>query len=315
MPDDRSHMETGGADRERAGAGADDPPPSPIRRLVLRGTPPPRDRLPAWLSSAEAAAFLGISPSELRSWETSFGFPQGWSGTTRRRRFASRDVVALADALSARASVAEAVGRARASLAARATAELLTAITHPDLNGCEAALAALIRVRPAEAAAEFALVPALEHVESEHGYGSPQWAFAAAFASRWLEHRAASVLAPIRPGTLLICDASHDALDADGVYVKLLAFLCRRGGLGSLVVSPLPPEVRPRTTRELAARAIVIAGAGQPAEVIARWLATRPAPPGSPVRLYRRKDPSAGTEALPPAPGAARDALLALLAS
>jgi DNA-binding transcriptional MerR regulator len=67
----------------------------------------------SFLTTAEAARALNVSPTTLRAWEQRYAFPASVQSIDGRRRFDSEDVMALRAALESGHSIAQAGEQAR----------------------------------------------------------------------------------------------------------------------------------------------------------------------------------------------------------
>jgi hypothetical protein len=178
----------------------------------------------------------------------------------------------------------------------------------------EAALA----LRSVERSVEEVLLPSMHDIGQRHGYDSAPWAFAAQWATDWLQRAQRLAPPPMRPAAVLIGDATHDELDVDALAMRALQLFSVRAGARVLV---LPVGGVSGLSEVLAAfgpQAVVIAGDTAGDDAVARWAyGVRSAAGALPVTLFRRgsRTDSARTTArvLPDSPGDAHRVLLQML--
>jgi DNA-binding transcriptional MerR regulator len=270
------------------------------------------------LKTSEAAAVLNVSPNTLRAWERRFGYPKPQRSVGGHRMYAFAEVAALRDALQEGLSISSAISQARSSLRGD-TAVLIGALNAYELDRADAALEAALALRSVERTVEEVLLPALSELSERHGADSAPWAFAARWASEWL-HRAQR-LAPqaSRSSTILIGDASRDDVDPEKLAVRTLElFLCRTG-LGVLVLPVSGLSGLAEVVAAARPNAVVIAGAHDLDDTVARWAYSVRATAGAlPVTLYHRatgRVRTTGARLLSSTPSVASRELLALVES
>lgn len=272
------------------------------------------------LKTSEAASFLNVSPNTLRSWERRFGFPRPRRSPGQHRLYTYGDVTALRDALLTGLSISSAISVAQEGLRS-GTNPLLGALASFDAAGADDVMEATLALRSVEASVEEVLLPALERVAARHGSDSAPMAFAARWGSDWLRRAARVAYAPGDRARVVVCDASRDEFDLDGICIRALELLCIRSG-----PAPLSLPVRGLGAIGLAVNvhkpvALVIAGRHASNDEVARWAyGVRSAAGPLPVALYRRRphyermDPSSA-RALSDAPSAAQRELMTLIST
>src|ERR1700751_5627977 len=102
-----------------------------------------------YLKTTEAAALLSIGPNTLRAWERRFGFPQPRRSPGGHRAYPHGEVEALRAALEEGLSIASAVARARAALAAN-TDSLVAALLAYDQERADRAIETTLALRSVE---------------------------------------------------------------------------------------------------------------------------------------------------------------------
>jgi DNA-binding transcriptional MerR regulator len=269
------------------------------------------------LKTSEAAAVLNVSPNTLRAWERRFGYPKPQRSPGKHRLYTHGEVAALRDALHEGLSISSAVSRAREALSAD-TSVLVGALSSFELDRADIAMEAALALRSVERSVEEVLLPSMHDIGQRHGYDSAPWAFAAQWATDWLQRAQRLAPPPLRPAAVLIGDATHDELDVDALAMRALQLFSVRAGARVLV---LPVGGVSGLSEVLAAfgpQAVVIAGDTAGDDAVARWAyGVRSAAGALPVTLFRRgsRTDSARTTArvLPDSPGDAHRVLLQML--
>jgi DNA-binding transcriptional MerR regulator len=269
------------------------------------------------LKTSEAAAVLNVSPNTLRAWERRFGYPKPQRSPGKHRLYTHGEVAALRDALHEGLSISSAVSRAREALSAD-TSVLVGALSSFELDRADIAMEAALALRSVERSVEEVLLPSMHDIGQRHGYDSAPWAFAAQWATDWLQRAQRLAPPPLRPAAVLIGDATHDELDVDALAMRALQLFSVRAGARMLV---LPVGGVAGLAEVLAAfgpQAVVIAGDTAGDDQVARWAyGVRSAAGALPVTLFRRgsRTDSARTTArvLPDSPGDAHRVLLQML--
>ena len=270
------------------------------------------------LKTSEAAAVLNVSPNTLRAWERRFGYPKPQRSPGKHRLYTHGEVAALRDALQEGLSISSAVSRAREALTAD-THILVGALGSFELDRADAAMEAALALRSVERSVEEVLLPSLHELGDRHGFDSAPWAFAARWASDWLQRAQRLAPPPTRPAALLIGDATHDELEFDALALRAFELFCARAGARVL---PLPVSRVNGLAEVLAAfkaNAVVIAGAYVGDDDVARWAyRVRSAAGALPIALYRRGSRAAGgrttgARVLPESPGEAHRQAMAMI--
>jgi DNA-binding transcriptional MerR regulator len=269
------------------------------------------------LKTSEAAAVLNVSPNTLRAWERRFGYPKPQRSPGKHRLYTHGEVAALRDALHEGLSISSAVSRAREALSAD-TSVLVGALSSFELDRADIAMEAALALRSVERSVEEVLLPSMHDIGQRHGYDSAPWAFAAQWATDWLQRAQRLAPPPMRPAAVLIGDATHDELDVDALAMRALQLFSVRAGARVLV---LPVGGVSGLSEVLAAfgpQAVVIAGDTAGDDAVARWAyGVRSAAGALPVTLFRRgsRTDSARTTAriLPDSAGDAHRVLLQML--
>jgi MerR family transcriptional regulator, light-induced transcriptional regulator len=263
-----------------------------------------------YLKTTEAATILAVRPSTLRAWEQRFGFPQPQFSPGRHRCYPHGEIMALRSGLDAGLSIASAVARARAELAAN-TDSLVAALLAYDEQRADRAIETTLALRSVERSVEEVMLPGLERIVGHLGPQSAAWAFSARWAADWL--RRAKRLAPPPAGrtSIVLVNASRGELDLDAAYVRTLKLFCLRAGCAVLM---LPAHARSGIGDAVLVHRphlVVLAGKDMDETTIARWTHVIGRSIGPrPVALYRPAEMPTRNPVLPPAPG---DAQLRLL--
>lgn len=271
------------------------------------------------LKTSEAAAFLNVSPNTLRSWERRFGFPRPRRSPGQHRLYTYGDVTALRDALLAGLSISSAISVAQEGLRSGMN-PLLGALASFDAAGADDVMESTLALRSVDASVEEVLLPALDQIAERQGTDSAPMAFASRWASDWLRRAARVAYAPGDRARIVICDASRDEFDLDGVRIRALELLCVRSGPAPM---SLPVRGLGAIGHALSAHrpvALVIGGRHAADDEVARWAyGVRSAAGPLPVALYRRRPDSerlhpSGARKLSDAPSAAQRELTELIA-
>ncbi|WP_372787992.1 MerR family DNA-binding transcriptional regulator [Paraconexibacter sp.] len=240
------------------------------------------------LKTSEAAALLNVSPNTLRAWERRFGYPKPMRSPGKHRLYTHGEVASLRDALNDGLSISSAISRARESV--RADTHVLTgALAAYDLARADQAMEAALALRSLERAVEEIMLPSLDEVADKHGADSAPWAFAASWASEWLQRARRLTPAPIRQDCVLIGDATSGSGDAQSLRLRALELFTTRAGARVLT---LPVRRMGGLQGVLDAHgpdAVVLAGDAVSDDEVARWAwAVRSAAGVLPVLLYHR---------------------------
>lgn len=187
------------------------------------------------LKTSEAAAVLNVSPNTLRAWERRFGYPQPQRSKGKHRLYTHGEVAALRDALQEGLSISSAISRAREALSAD-TSVLVGALQSYELERADGAMESALALRSLERSVAHVLLPSLEEIGERHGFDSAPWAFAARWASDWLQRARRLAPPPQRRTAALIGDATLNDLDLDALYLKTLQLFCVRAGVRMLVL-------------------------------------------------------------------------------
>ncbi|MGO9890229.1 MAG: MerR family DNA-binding transcriptional regulator [Solirubrobacteraceae bacterium] len=265
-----------------------------------------------YLKTTEAATLLNVSPNTLRAWERKFGFPRPQRSPGGHRSYTHGEVAALRAALEGGLSIASAVSRARAAVAAD-TDSLVRALLAYDRERADRAVETTLALRSVERSVEEVLLPSLEEIVGRNGAESAAWAFSARWTADWL--RRANRLAPpsVSRVSIVLGDASRDELDLDAPYIGALELFCLRAGakvlrLSAGAISGIGDAVsvhRPNLA--------VLAGRQINNDTVARWTyAIGRAIGPVPLALYRPGTTEACHTVLPPAPGEAQLRLVEL---
>ena len=187
------------------------------------------------LKTSEAAAVLNVSPNTLRAWERRFGYPKPQRTAGKHRLYTHGEVAALRDALQEGLSISSAISRARESLSSD-TSTLIGALQAFELDRADAAMEAALALRSVERSVEEVLLPSIREIGERHGFDSAPWAFAARWATDWLQRAQRMAPPPMRPAAVLVGDATRDDLDPDALALKALQLFAVRSGARVLVL-------------------------------------------------------------------------------
>ena len=240
------------------------------------------------LKTREAAAMLSVSPNTLRAWERRFNYPRPQRTAGQHRAYIHAEVVALRDALQAGLSISSAVSRAREALSGD-TSVLVGSLTAYEVDRADAAMESTLALRPVERSVEEVLLPSMDESAARHGTDSAAWALAARWAEGWLRRAHRLAPPPTRPLTVLIGDATDDALDPEALAVRAFELFCARSGARIITLPVRRLADVGEVVTAFGPQAVVLAGDGVPDNEVARWayqvrLATGPIP----VVLFRR---------------------------
>jgi MerR family transcriptional regulator, light-induced transcriptional regulator len=217
------------------------------------------------LRTSEAADYLNVSPSTLRSWERRFGFPRPLRSPGQHRIYSVGELEALRDALAGGLGVSSAVSAARDAISSggRTLGPALAGYRAVD---ADRAMERALTVGTLEHAVIGLLLPVLQDVVRRYGATSTTWAFSARWAEDWLGR--VRRLTPNEPilGAVVIADCSRDAFDLDGIHGRVLELLCQRGGIHSVTVPVWADECLAELLRATEPGAVVFSG---------RWAASK----------------------------------------
>src|SRR4051812_40890149 len=182
------------------------------------------------LRTSEAADYVNVSPSTLRSWERRFGFPRPVRSPGQHRIYSLAELDALREALAGGLGVSSAVSAAREAIASggRSLGPSLTGYRGLD---ADRAMEQALAVTTVEQAVTGLLLPVLQEIARKHGTTSTAWTFAARWAEDWLGRLQRLTPAERALGAIVIADCSRDAFDVDAVHGRVLELFCRRGGM------------------------------------------------------------------------------------
>lgn len=269
------------------------------------------------LKTSEAAALLNVSANTLRAWERRFDYPKPQRTAGKHRVYVHGEVAALRDALRDGLSISSAVSRARESLRSD-THILVGALASFELERADGAMEAALAMRSVERTVEEVLLPSVAELARRSGTDSAAWAIGSRWAIEWLRRAQRMTPPPMRPGAILIGDATNDDLDADAPVVRALELFAGRTGIrvasipvgNHAGVGDLLQALRPG--------AVIISGHHATDEAIARFAyAVRQAGGQVPLALFNRGDAevsrTSAVHQLPVSPSEATAQALALL--
>jgi MerR family transcriptional regulator, light-induced transcriptional regulator len=264
------------------------------------------------LKTTEAAALLDVAPSTLRAWERRFGFPMPQRSTGGHRAYAHAEVAALRTALRDGVSVAAAVVRARAMVAADSDS-LVRALSAYDRERADRAMETVVALRSVERGVEEVLLPSLEMIVARNGVESAGWAFSARWAADWLRRATRLTQPPVSRVAVMLGDASRDELDLDAPYIRALEVFCTRAGIKVVRLSAWAVTGIGDVAAVHRPNIIVLAGGQVDDDIVACWaqLIARSVGP-LPLVLYRRAATRLCSNALPPATSEAQQRLVEL---
>jgi hypothetical protein len=178
----------------------------------------------------------------------------------------------------------------------------------------EAALA----MRSVERTVEEVLLPSVAELARRNGTDSAAWAIGSRWAIEWLRRAQRMTPPPMRPGAILIGDATEDDLDVDAPVVRALELFTGRAGIRIAAIPVRNHSGVGDLLQALRPGAVVIAGRSASDEEIARFAyAVRSAGGQVPVALFHRGDAevsrTSSVHALPASPAEATAQALALL--
>jgi hypothetical protein len=222
------------------------------------------------LRTSEAADYLNVSPSTLRSWERRFGFPRPLRSPGRHRIYTVAELDALRDALAGGLGVSSAVSAARDAISSggRALGPSLAGYRGAD---ADLAMERALAVGTLEQAVTGLLLPVLTDIARRDGATSATWAFAARWAEDWLGRVRRLTPNERILGAVVLADCSRDAFDVDAVHARVLELFCQRGGLFTLSLPVWADQCLPELMRDTAPEAVVFCGRWAAAKHEARW--------------------------------------------
>ena len=212
------------------------------------------------LKTSEAASVLNVSPNTLRAWERRFGYPKPQRTAGKHRLYTHGEVAALRDALQEGLSISSAISRARESLSSD-TSTLVGALQAFELDRADAAMEAALALRSVERSVQEVLLPSINEIGERHGFDSAPWAFAARWATDWLQRAQRMAPPPSRPAAILVGDATRDDLDPDALGLKALQLFAVRSGARVLVLPITGVAGLTEVLGAFAPQVVVIAGA------------------------------------------------------
>ena len=243
------------------------------------------------LRTSEAADYLNVSPSTLRSWERRFGFPRPLRSPGQHRIYSMAELDALRDALAGGLGVSSAVSAARDAISSggRTLGPSLAGYRGVD---ADRAMERALAVGTLEQAVTGLLLPVLQDIARRDGTTSTTWAFAARWAEDWLGRVRRLTPNERILGAVVIADCSRDEFDVDAVHARALELFCQRGGLFALTVPVWAdrclgePAARDRAGRRRLLRPL---GRGQARGALGAGASTGPAAasPGTPTGASR----------------------------
>jgi DNA-binding transcriptional MerR regulator len=241
------------------------------------------------LKTTEAAALLNVNPNTLRAWEQRFGFPVPRRSRGGHRTYIHAEVETLAHLLREGVSISSAVSMARSELGDESH-QLVGALLAFEPERADSLMETALAIRSAERAVQEVLLPALARIWQVHGTDSAPWACAIRWSTDWLlraQRFARDVDADM---TIILGDATTSELDPDCPYIRALELFCAREGARVLSLSVRAPVAISGAISTLHPRAVVLAGSGTDAEVVARWTyQVRKAGEPPLLMLFRRK--------------------------
>jgi hypothetical protein len=241
------------------------------------------------MTISEAAALLNVSANTLRSWEQRFGFPVPQRSAGGHRRFVYGEITALKEGLGQGLAISSAVSRAREGIQSDNRA-LVAALRSFDSERADRAVEAALAMRSLERAIEEVIVPTLDQIADDDAVESAAWAFAAQWASGWFGRARRLFPTAFCQFSIVVADASRDALDAQSPSIRAIELLLARGGATVITV---PATCASGVGELIAARdidLIVVAGGHVADDTVARWVyaARRGGRGDLPVAVYGR---------------------------
>ena len=222
------------------------------------------------LRTSEAADYLNVSASTLRSWERRFGFPRPLRSPGQHRIYSLAELDALRDALSGGLGVSSAVSAARDAISSggRTLGPSLVGYCGVD---ADRAMERALAVSTLEQAITGVLLPALQDIVRHDGTTSTTWAFAARWAEDWLGRVRRLTPNERIVGAVVIADCSRDAFDVDAIHGRVLELFCQRAGMCSMSVPVWADECLSELLRSTSPEAVVFCGRWAAAKHEARW--------------------------------------------
>jgi MerR family transcriptional regulator, light-induced transcriptional regulator len=253
-----------------------------------------------YLKTSEAATLLNVTAATLRAWESRFAFPTAERSAGNQRMYLYADVVALRGALRCCTSTASAVHLARDKLAAR-DISLIAALGDYDRGRADLAMETALGSRSVPRCVEGVLLPTLEQIARQHTLDSAAWAFAAQWGADWLRRARRLVAARPRSLSIVLGDASRDALDPDAPHIRALELFSIRAGINLMTLSVRGIAGLGDALAARRPHLVVIAGGRMADDAVATWAQTvRLAAGPIPIAVYRQGDhlaqmPTTGT--------------------
>jgi DNA-binding transcriptional MerR regulator len=242
------------------------------------------------LKTSEAASMLNVSANTLRAWERRFDYPKPQRTAGKHRVYVHGEVAALRDALRDGLSISSAVSRARESLRSD-THILVGALASFELERADGAMEAALAMRSVERTVEEVLLPSVTELARRSGTDSAAWAVGSRWALEWLRRAQRMTPPPVRPGSVLIGDATKDDLDPDAPTVRALELFTGRTGIRVASIPVANHAGVVDLLQALRPGAVVIAGRHASDEDIARFAyAVRSAGGQLPLALFNRGD-------------------------
>jgi DNA-binding transcriptional MerR regulator len=269
------------------------------------------------LKTSEAAAMLNVSANTLRAWERRFDYPKPQRTVGKHRVYVHGEVAALRDALRDGLSISSAVSRARESLRSD-THILVGALASFELERADGAMEAAISMRSVERTVEEVLLPSVAELARRSGTDSAAWAVGSRWATEWLRRAQRMTPPPVRPGAILIGDATSGDLDVDAPLVRTLELFTGRTGIRVASIPVGNHSGVADLLQALRPGAVILTGRHSSDEDIARFAyAVRSAGGSLPLAFFHRGDTevsrTSAVHQLPASPSEATAQALALL--
>ena len=262
-----------------------------------------------YLNTREAATLLSVNAATLRSWQGRFGFPSLVLSPGKHRLFAHREIIALSAARQDERSTAIAIARARAIVVADLPS-LMGALASFRADRADAAIEAALALYSVAYTVEEALLPTLDEIARQQTMDSAAWVFAADWAVDWLQRARRLAWPSVGPVSLVVGDASRDALDPDAPRIRAFELFCARAGVAVLSLSTRGVAGIGDAVAVHHPDIVVLAGSRPDDDSTSRWAsAVRLAAKTLPVVVYRRGGQRPGEQpmiALPPGPSDAQ---------